>query len=286
VALYTTLIDASTLAGLNAAVIVDCRFNLMDTARGEAAYVAGHIPGAVYAHLDRDLSNPPTTDHGRHPLPPPARLCEVFGRLGIGHGVQVVAYDDASGMMAARLWWMLRYMGHDAVAVLDGGLAAWTAAGLPLETGVRVPAPAHFTGTARHARLVQLDEVAASVAGEGGLALTDARDPARYRGEVEPIDKRAGHIPGARNHGWQGNLAADGRFLEPAALREAFTGSLGTLPGSTTVHYCGSGVTACHNVLAQVHAGLPEPRLYCGSWSEWSRDPQRPAATGAYTPIA
>ena len=278
---YTTLIDANTLAALHGAVIVDCRFNLMDTARGEAAYVAGHIPGAVYAHLDRDLSNPPATDHGRHPLPPPARLCEVFGKLGIGNGVQVVAYDDASGMMAARLWWMLRYMGHDTVAVLDGGLAAWTTAGRPLETGTVTPVPAPFTGTPRRERLVVLADIEAAAS---PLALTDARDPARYRGEVEPIDKRAGHIPGARNHVWQKNLDQTGRFLDPPALREAFLSSLGTLPGSTTVHYCGSGVTACHNVLAQVHAGLPEPRLYCGSWSEWSRDPQRPAATGDYTP--
>lgn len=279
---YTTLIDASALVALNGAVIVDCRFNLLDTARGEAAYTAGHIPGAVYAHLDRDLSNPPTTDHGRHPLPPPARLNEVFGALGIANGVQVVAYDDASGMMAARLWWMLRYMGHDAVAVLDGGLPAWTAAGLPLEAGTVTPQAACFAGSPRRERLVVLAEIEAAAC---PLQLMDARDPARYRGEVEPIDKRAGHLPGARNHAWQRNLEQRGRFLEPAALREAFLGSLGTLPGSSTVHYCGSGVTACHNVLAQVHAGLPEPRLYCGSWSEWSRDPQRPAATGDDTPM-
>lgn len=283
---YRTLIDVATLAASADAVIVDCRFDLKDPASGETRYAQGHLPGAVYAHLDRDLSNPPTTDHGRHPLPPPARLAEVFGRLGIAPGRQVVVYDDAGGMMAARLWWMLRYMGHDDVALLDGGLAAWQAAGHALDAGVVAPVAASFRGRPRAERLVLIDEVAEAVATGASLSceLVDARDPARYRGEVEPIDRRAGHIPGARNHFFQRNLDAKGSFLPPARLREAFVGSLGTLPDATTVHYCGSGVTACHNVLAQVHAGLPEPRLYCGSWSEWSRDAQRPAATGDYAP--
>jgi len=286
VARYTTLIDVAALAALERPVIVDCRFDLRDTARGEAAYAEGHIPGAVYAHLDRDLSSEPTTDYGRHPLPPPARISEVFGRLGIDQAAQVVCYDDANGMMAARLWWMLRYMGHDAVAVLDGGYQAWLAAGHTPETGVRDIRPVFFGGRPRPERLVLLDEVVEAVATRPSLTveLVDARDPARYRGEVEPIDKRAGHIPGARNHFFQKNLDRHGRFLPAPLLKEAFVGSLGTLPDTTTVHYCGSGVTACHNVLAQVHAGLPEPRLYCGSWSEWSRDAQRPAATGEYTP--
>ena len=283
---YRTLIDVATLAASADAVIVDCRFDLKDPASGETRYAQGHLPGAVYAHLDRDLSNPPTTDHGRHPLPPPARLAEVFGRLGIAPGRQVVVYDDAGGMMAARLWWMLRYMGHDDVALLDGGLAAWQAAGHALDAGVVAPVAASFRGRPRAERLVLIDVVPKAVATGASLSceLVDARDPARYRGEVEPIDRRAGHIPGARNHFFQRNLDAKGSFLAPARLREAFVGSLGTLPDATTVHYCGSGVTACHNVLAQVHAGLPEPRLYCGSWSEWSRDAQRPAATGDYAP--
>jgi thiosulfate/3-mercaptopyruvate sulfurtransferase len=274
-AIYTTLIDATALQALVAVAIVDCRFDLRDTGRGAADYAKAHIPGAVYAHLDRDLSGPPVTDNGRHPLPPPARLRALFGGLGIAAGTQVVVYDDAGGMIAARLWWMLRYMGHEAVAVLDGGWQAWVAAGLPVETGPGRAREARFDGEPRPARLLTLD--ALDPARE---ALVDARDPARYRGEVEPIDARAGHIPGARNHPFARNLGPDGRFLAPAALRDAFKGSLGTLPGNTTVHYCGSGVSACHNVLAQVHAGLPEPRLYVGSWSEWSRDPQRPAATG------
>ena len=283
---HTTLIDAAALAALEQPVIVDCRFDLKDPARGEAAYAEGHIPGALYAHLDRDLSNPATTDHGRHPLPPPARLNEVFGRLGITPGVQVVAYDDTGGMIAARLWWMLRYMGHEAVAVLDGGFQAWTAAGLPLEAGLVSVTPRIYPGRPKPERLVLLDEVLAATAIRPSITfeLLDARDPARYRGEVEPLDARAGHIPGAHNHCFQKNLDRHGRFLPIQGLREAFVGSLGTLPSETTVHYCGSGVSACHNVLAQVHAGLPEPRLYCGSWSEWSRDVQRPAATGEYTP--
>lgn len=283
---YGTLIDVAALAACHEAVIVDCRFDLEDTARGEAAYAEAHVPGAVYAHLDRDLSHPACTDCGRHPLPPPARLVEVFGRLGIAAGRQVVAYDAGSGMIAARLWWMLRYMGHDEVAVLDGGFEAWIAAGRPIEAGVRIPVPAAFTGQPRRERLVLLEEAVEAVATRPSLAfeLVDARDPARYRGELEPIDRRAGHIPGARNHCFRKNLDARGHFLPPALLKEAFVGSLGTLPDATTVHYCGSGVSACHNALAQVHAGLPEPRLYCGSWSEWSRDARRPAATGDYTP--
>lgn len=274
-AIYTTLIDVTALRASGDAAIVDCRFDLRDPARGEAAYSAGHVPGAAYAHLDRDLSGPPVTDHGRHPLPSPARLCEVFGTLGIATGRQVVVYDDAGGMIAARLWWMLRYMGHDAVAVLDGGWQAWNAAGLPVESGTTAVRRAVFEGEPRAARLVTLGALDAAFE-----TLVDARDPARYRGEFEPIDARAGHIPGARNHPFARNLGEDGRFLPPAALRDAFEDSLGTLPEEATVHYCGSGVSACHNVLAQVHAGLPEPRLYVGSWSEWSRDPRRPAATG------
>jgi thiosulfate/3-mercaptopyruvate sulfurtransferase len=202
-------------------------------------------------------------------------MCEVFGALGIAPGVQVVVYDDANGMIAARLWWMLRYMGHDAVAVLDGGWQAWCRAGRATEAGARVAHPARFDGQPRRARLRTLDEL-----DPARERLVDARDPARFRGEVEPIDRRAGHIPGARNHAFPRNLDSGGRFLAPDLLRDAFTDSLGTLPDGATVHYCGSGVSACHNVLAQVHAGLPEPRLYCGSWSEWSLEPQRPAATG------
>lgn len=273
---FTTLISPAALAGCDGARIVDCRFDLTDPARGAAAYAAGHIPGAVYAHLDRDLSGPPLDDAGRHPLPRPDHLRALFGRLGIASGQQVVCYDDMGGALAAaRLWWLLRYMGHFAVAVLDGGWQAWRAAGGAEAGGESQVVATDFAGEPRTAQRVVLAEVPTLQ-----HALVDARDPARFRGEVEPIDPRAGHIPGAANHPFRRNLDASGNFLPPAALREAFTQSLGTLPTASTVHYCGSGVSACHNVLAQVHAGLPEPKLYAGSWSEWCRDPGRPAATG------
>lgn len=275
--MFETLISVAALATHAGPVrIVDCRFDLADPAAGEAAWLAGHLPDAVYAHLDRDLSGPPDTDYGRHPLPSPARLAASFGRLGIRQGVQVVAYDAAGGSLAAaRLWWLLRYLGHREVAVLDGGWQAWCAAGAPVAAGPVTIAPTVFEGHPRADRRIGLEAL------RPGLALLDARDPVRYRGEHEPIDPRAGHIPGARNHFWRENLGPDGRFLAPDVLHAAMQASLGTLPGVDTVHYCGSGVSACHNVLAQVHAGYPEPRLYCGSWSEWCRDPARPAATGA-----
>jgi thiosulfate/3-mercaptopyruvate sulfurtransferase len=275
--MYTTLIKPHELAAVpdrDAIRTVDCRFDLQDPAAGRRAYTQAHIPGAVYASLDEDLSGDPVTDHGRHPLPAADTLCSTFGRLGIAPGTQVVAYDAANGMVAARLWWMLRYLGHAAVAVLDGGWQAWCAAGMPRTAGEETAAPATFTGSARRDRLVTLAELTP------GPELVDARDPRRYRGETEPLDPRAGHIPAARNHCFANNLDADGSFREPAALRRAFTATLATLPTSTTVHYCRSGVSACHNVLAQVHAGLEEPRLYCGSWSEWCSNPERPAAVG------
>lgn len=255
-------------------VVVDCRFDLKDPAAGRAAYLEGHVPGAVYADLDRDLSNPPTTDRGRHPLPPPARMRAVFGALGIDHSTTVIAYDDSFGMVAARLWWMLRYMGHPHAAVLDGGWQAWVNAGAAVVGGVECAAPRKFGGVPRRDRLVTIDEI------EHARNLVDARDPARYRGEHEPIDRKAGHIPGALNHCWQLNIGADGRFLDNANLRRKLSASLGILPDAATVHYCGSGVSACHNVLAQMLAGLPEPRLYCGSWSEWCRDSGRGVAIG------
>ncbi|MGD9602447.1 MAG: sulfurtransferase [Gammaproteobacteria bacterium] len=270
-----TVAELMTRLGSRDVTIVDCRFELANPDAGARAYADGHIPGAVYAHLDRDLSGPPVTDHGRHPLPTPDHAAAVFGRLGIGPGVNVVTYDAAGGgLAAARLWWLLRYLGHDAVQVLDGGWQAWCAAGGPAARGDEQARPRSFNPAPRTARRLLLDDI------HPGLPLLDARDPVRYRGEQEPIDPRAGHIPGARNHFWQRNLGSDGRFLAPAALRQALAESLGTLPDATTVHYCGSGVSACHNVLAQVHAGLAEPRLYCGSWSEWCRDPARPAASG------
>jgi thiosulfate/3-mercaptopyruvate sulfurtransferase len=275
--MFTTLITADQLdveLDKRRCVVVDCRFDLMDTEQGRRAYAQAHIPTAVYAHLDDDLSGPPTTDHGRHPLPPAERMREVFGRLGIREAVQVIAYDDSNGAIAGRFWWMLRYLGHKSVAVLDGGWNAWVETDRSVNRGTETAKRVMFHGQPRRDRLVTVEAVS------GALRLVDARDPARYRGENEPIDPRAGHIPGALNHFWQRNLTVAGQFLGPDGLWAEFERSLGTLPDEDTVHYCGSGVSACHNVLAQVHAGLPEPRLYCGSWSEWCRDRDRPVALG------
>lgn len=253
-------------------VIVDCRFSLEDTTAGQRAYRRQHVPGALYAHLDDDLSGPPTTDEGRHPLPPPQALVRLFSRLGVDAGKQVVGYDDSGGIIAARLWWMLRYMGHEEAAVLDGGWSAWQRAGLPVQSGVIEPSPATFEGTPRRQRLVTVEEVP-----DSGL-LIDSRAPARYRGEEEPYDPVAGHIPGAVNYYYGDNLDARGNFLSPGRLRRQLSERMGDEEPQGVVYYCGSGVSACHNVLAHVHAGLPEGRLYVGSWSEWCADPERPVA--------
>jgi thiosulfate/3-mercaptopyruvate sulfurtransferase len=250
-------------------VIVDCRFDLGTPAAGRAAWLAAHIPGAVYADLEECLSGPPSTDHGRHPMPPAPLIAERCGQLGIGNTSQVVAYDDTGGMIAARLWWMLRFLGHRAVAVLDGGWSHWVAAGLPVRGGAERRVPGDFVGTPALARLVRIDDI------DPGTVLLDAREPARYRGEVEPIDPVAGHIPGASNHFWRDNLTEDGRFLPPVDLHARLSAALGATPNDSTTHYCGSGVSACHNSLAQFIAGAGEGRLYCGSWSEWCRDPMR-----------
>jgi thiosulfate/3-mercaptopyruvate sulfurtransferase len=275
---YETLVDCETLHRHLADpnwIVVDCRFYLADTDAGEREYEESHIPGAVYAHLDRDLSGPPLTDWGRHPLPSPEAMAALFSRLGIDDSKQVVAYDSVGGALAAaRLWWMLRYLGHTAVALLDGGWQAWQAAGLPTASGVESNSAAHFAGKPERHWLVLLDEVA-----EAELLL-DARDPARYFGETEPIDPVAGHIPGAVNYPLQNNLGPDGRFLPPEQLRRQLEAVLGQTAPQDAVFYCGSGVSACQNILAMVHAGLRSGRLYAGSWSEWIRDPERPVAGG------
>jgi len=260
-------------------VIVDCRFKLDDVSWGEREYAAGHIPGAVYAHLDRDLSGPKNGTNGRHPLPDPAAAARTFGALGIASGVQVVVYDQDNGMFASRLWWMLRWLGHDAVAVLDGGFAKWNAEGREIETESRMPAPREFTGSPRSDMTVDAETVAAMI-DDPGWRLVDARAGERYRGEVEPIDKVAGHIPSAVNHFYQTNLDETGTFRTPETLRAQQRESIGDIPPNRIVCYCGSGVTACSNLLALEHAGLSGARLYAGSWSEWSSDPARPVAHG------
>jgi thiosulfate/3-mercaptopyruvate sulfurtransferase len=280
--MFKTLIDPATLSQHLAEpdwVIVDCRFDLTDPARGEQLYVESHIPGARYAHLDRDLSGTKTGKNGRHPLPTTAQMEERFGALGIAPGVQVVAYDADSGMYAARLWWMLRFMGHDPAAVLDGGLAAWVRAGHNVSGGREVGSSTTFAGRPRENWQVDVDEVAARL-GDRSRVLIDARAAARFRGESETLDRVAGHIPGARNHFFQNNLTDEKTFKAADELRAEWLNTLGTASVPDAVVYCGSGVTACHNLLALEHAGLHGARLYPGSWSEWSADPDRPIETG------
>ena len=257
--------------------IVDCRFSLQEPEQGEAEYLEGHIPEAVYAHLDRDLSGPMTGNNGRHPLPDPEQLVDRFSAWGIDDEVQVVAYDATGGQYAARLWWTLRYLGHDAVAVLDGGLAAWTSAGLPVSKERKERRRRSFT--ARPDREMRIG-IGALEAARPRTLLLDARAPERFRGETEPLDPVAGHIPGARNHPTALNLGEDGRFLSSDILRERFEQVLGERDAGSVISYCGSGVTACHNLLAMEVAGLHGARLYPGSWSEWCADPSRPVETG------
>jgi thiosulfate/3-mercaptopyruvate sulfurtransferase len=277
-----TLVDARALAARLPDPdwrIVDCRFDLAAPAAGEAAYAASHVPGAVYAHLDRDLSAPRTERSGRHPLPAADAAAATFARLGIDARTQVVAYDASGGMYAARLWWMLRWLGHERAAVLDGGWQAWTTAGLPESAEpVRVE-PRSFVAHPQARAFVNADELDGLLEGNACLLL-DARAPERYEGRAEPLDPKAGHVPGARNHPYVRNLGADGRFLPEAELRERLLARLRGRAPSEVVSMCGSGVTACHTLLALEAAGLPGGRLYPGSWSEWSRDPQRPVATG------
>jgi thiosulfate/3-mercaptopyruvate sulfurtransferase len=255
--------------------LLDLRFSLDDPSWGEREYEAGHIPGAVYVHLARDLSGPPTGTNGRHPLPSVDEMARQFGALGIGDGVQVIAYDQDNGMYASRLWWMLRYLGHEAVAVLDGGFARWVAEGNPVKAGRETATPRAFTPRVRPEMLVTVDEVARRV-GDPACRLIDARSPERFRGEVEPLDRVAGHIPGALNRHYQQNLGPDGRFRPADELRAEFAPLVGDTPHENVIAYCGSGVTACHNLLAMELAGITGVRLYAGSWSEWCADPARP----------
>lgn len=276
--MVTTLIDVITLSTmLNNSdwVIVDCRFSLADTEASRHNYEIAHIPGAIYAHLDKDLSNPPITDNGRHPLPPPHVLAERFGLMGIDADKQVVVYDDNNGAIASRFWWMLRYMGHDAVAVLDGGWQAWQAANLPTAAGVTTNDPTTFAGRPRTEWLVTMADITTLP------FLVDSRDAARYRGELEPIDAQAGHIPGAVNYYYQHNWDENGHYLPSDQLRAQLSALLGDVPVAEAAFYCGSGVTACANLLALAHAGLGNGRLYVGSWSEWSSNPDNPIATAS-----
>lgn len=279
--MHDTIVSVATLATHlddPSWVIVDCRFDLAQPAAGEAAFAQSHIPGAVYAHLDRDLAAPITPVTGRHPLPAPDAFAATLSAWGIGNHTQVVAYDGDVGMYAARLWWMLRWLGHDAVAVLDGGFKAWTAAGLPTSATRATRTPQTFVARPNRAMWVDAAEVATHVR-DPAWRLLDARAPERYRGDVEPIDAVAGHVPGARNHPFATNVAAGG-FAPADELRQRLEVSQDGVSDSQTIAMCGSGVTACHLLLAMEIAGKRGARLYPGSWSEWIRDPAHPVARG------
>ncbi|MBT8137656.1 MAG: sulfurtransferase [Gammaproteobacteria bacterium] len=261
-------------------VLLDCRYSLADPAAGRARWEQGHIPGAVHADLENELSAP-ASPRGRHPLPDPVELAGHFSDWGISMETQVVAYDDSHGAFAARAWWLLRWLGHDAVAVLDGGLQAWRRAGLPLTNAVPDRKPAHFEIRLRDQLRVDADEVAQALKSDG--CVLDARAAERFLGEQEPLDRRAGHIPGAHNYPFTANLDRDGRFLSPSELRVCFDAARQSTSPKKIICMCGSGVTACHNLLALEIAQLPGARLFPGSWSEWCADPQRPIASGPDT---
>ena len=258
---------------------VDCRFDLMNPAGGRALWAEGHIPGAPYADLDHDLAGRAAGEGGRHPLPDPADFAATLGRWGIKTDTLVVAYDNMGCAIAGRLWWMLEWMGHERAGLLDGGLQAWEAANLPLESGEPLIEPADYPVGGHCRPVVGLSEVERAAV-SGGMRILDARDAARYQGLSEPIDARAGHVPGAVNAFFRDNLGADGRFLPPGELRELYLGRLGGAEPDQACVMCGSGVTACHDLFAMERAGLAGAALYTGSWSEWSQSGSRPVARG------
>ena len=260
-------------------LIVDSRYNLNDETWGGAQYEAGHVPGAVFVDVAHDLAAEQTGTNGRHPLPEVEYMAATFGRLGIADDIQVIAYDQEAGAFASRLWWMLRYLGHDAVAVLDGGFAKWTREGRPVRGGVETRRPAGFTPRLRKEMRVTADETLAHL-GDPSVLLVDARSPDRYAGKPDPLDTIYGHIPGARNRYYRHNVSEAGTMRSGRELRADFEKVLAGRPANQVVMYCGSGITACHNLLAMEHAGMPGSRLYAGSWSEWSADPKRPIAKG------
>jgi len=260
-------------------VVVDCRFDLALPDWGFSEYLRGHIKGAVYAHLDYDLSSPRTAINGRHPLPEPQPFRDTMGRLGIDRSKQVVVYDSAGGSFAVRLWWLLKYYGHERVALLDGGYNEWRNHLYPTDYGSTSNKSVQFTGAPDPRMIVTTGEMQA-ICAQRSVPMIDARSPERYRGDREPIDPVAGHIPGAVNRFHELNLTRDGLFRPPEELKQAFLDLLGNTPPEKAVVYCGSGVTSAHHLLAMSVAGLPMARLYAGSWSEWIRDPDRPIAKG------
>ncbi|WP_077614842.1 sulfurtransferase [Caenibacillus caldisaponilyticus] len=254
-------------------VVVDCRFNMADPEEGKREYERFHIPGAVYFDLEEDMSGPVTEHGGRHPLPDPKTFAEKLGERGIDHTKTVIAYDDQNGAMAARFWWLLGYLGHPNVAVLDEGFSAWVKKGLPVSNDKPIPVRTQFIPNIQHDWVVPMIGVKTRAPEE---VLVDARSPERYRGEKETIDRKAGHIPGAENWFWEDNLR-DGKWRSAEELKERFR----PLMHKPVTVYCGSGVTACANILAMKRAGLKNIKLYPGSWSDWISYPDNPIATGS-----
>ncbi len=280
---FQTLISVAQLADILAqpqVAILDCRFDLGRPPWGADEYAEGHIPGAQYAHLERDLSGAVTPATGRHPLPDPHQLAQRLGELGIGNDSQVIVYDQGNGMYAARAWWLLRWLGHPRVALLDGGWSAWCQAHLAVEQSASQPVRQSFVARVAVGAVATAEDVQTARAAEHELVV-DARSAERYAGLNETIDPVAGHVPGAANHPFTRNLAADGHFLPRETLQAAWLTTLGARSPAQMIAMCGSGVSACHNLLALEHAGLLGARLYAGSWSEWIRDPTRPVAAGS-----
>lgn len=278
--MLTTLISVADLAAHLSEpqwIVFDCRHDLADTGLGRRLYAESHIPGACFLHLDEDLSGPATGKNGRHPLPDPARFCARLAALGMSNDQQVIAYDASGGCYAARLWWLLRWVGHTAVAVLDGGWDAWLKAGNAVTAGTPRIGTGNFTGSAQQQKAVDVRFVASHL-NQPELCLIDARTAERFRGENETLDPVGGHIPGALNRFFKHNLGNDGRFKPASDLQREFAQLLKGVKPQRVVHQCGSGVTACHNLLAMEIAGLAGSRLYPGSWSEWCSDPARPVA--------
>jgi thiosulfate/3-mercaptopyruvate sulfurtransferase len=280
---FTTLISAAALAEKlsdPALVLFDCRHDLMNPEAGERAYRATHIRGAQFLHLDRELSGPKTGANGRHPLPEPGWFANLLAERGVDNDSLVVAYDDADGIFAARLWWMLRWLGHDRVAVLDGGFNDWVDRGLPRASGVERRPPSRFGYRLRAGAVVDCPYVMARLTDRSTLVV-DARAPERFRGEVEPLDPVAGHVPGATNRFFRDNLDDEGRFKPAGVLAAEFAALTAGREARNVLHMCGSGVTACHNLLAMEIAGVHGSRLFAGSWSEWCADPARPVERSA-----
>lgn len=277
---FTTLINPAQLAEHiddPQWIIFDCRFTLTDAAAGKHAYKEGHISGAHYAHLNEDLSGPITSTSGRHPLPDPELLASKFGAWGVDERKQVVVYDASFGAMAARLWWLLRWLGHHNVALLDGGLPRWQREGFPISADMPTIQTTKFRARLNAGLVVDAGEIE-RIRTDNNYRLFDARAEERFSGAVEPLDKISGHIPGAVNLPWEDNLDFGGNFQTPEELQESYAHQLGRVVPEHVIHMCGSGVTACHNIIAMEHAGLRGAKLYAGSWSEWITDPNRAVA--------